>query len=106
MKIYEEPVKEGDLHSIQLLKATYKSCMNTTKINKEGLPFVKQLFKDLGGWPVLEHNYWVEKSFDWKNTLYRLRRLGWVKNMLIQMYIGVDLKNSSRSILTVSNFYL
>jgi hypothetical protein len=104
MKIYEEPIQESDPSYLRLVKAIYNSCMNTTQIEKESLSFVKKEFKDLGGWPVIEP-YWNEKLFDWKNLLYRLRRMNWRRTYFFSMYIATDLKNSSKTIFTVSRWH-
>lgn len=103
MNIFEEEIKDKDPHSLKLVKSIYKSCMNTTKIEKEALFFFKREFKDMGGWPVIEP-HWNEKVFDWKSLLFRLKRMGWRRTMFYSLYVGTDLRNSSRRMLTVRKF--
>lgn len=80
--------------------------MNTTLTEKNALTFIKKVFKEMGGWPLIESN-WNEKKFDWKQLLYRLRRGGWHHDIFIKMYIDIDMQNTSRRILTVKdNFSL
>lgn len=102
-KLLDPSHHERDSRPLKLLKTMYKSCLNTTKIEKESVSFVKKEFKELGGWPVTEST-WNEKKFDWKSLLYRLRRSGWRHTFFIKMRIEPDLKNSSKRILTVSAF--
>ncbi|EFA04401.2 neprilysin-2 [Tribolium castaneum] len=101
LKVFEEDIHEKDPHSLRLVKSIYKSCMNTSQIENEGLSFMKREFRDLGGWPVIEPN-WNEKTFDWKNLLFRLKRIGWRRTFFLSMFIDTDLKNSSKRIFTIS----
>lgn len=80
--------------------------MNTTKIENDGLDYVKRYFRELGGWPVLEQ-VWNEKRFEWRQLLYRLRRSGWRPvTFFIQLQIEPDMMNSSRRMLTVMYIYM
>ncbi|KAJ3654445.1 hypothetical protein Zmor_013634 [Zophobas morio] len=101
MNLFEEPYHDNDPHSLNLIKIIYNSCMNTTKFRKEVLEFVKKEFKNLGGWPVLEHN-WNERKFDWENLVYRLKTTGFRRTFLFRVAVDTDSKNSSKHILTIS----
>ncbi|KAJ3654446.1 hypothetical protein Zmor_013635 [Zophobas morio] len=101
MNLLEEPDRDHETSHLKLLKKVYKSCMNTKQIEKEGLIFVKNGFKDLGGWPVVEP-YWNDKIFDWKSLLYRLQKGGWRRTFFFGMYVGTDYKNSSKHIFTIT----
>ena len=51
-----------------MLRDTYKACMDTDKIEKIGLQPLKDMLKELGGWPVLEGDSWDEENFSWIET--------------------------------------
>ena len=105
MNLLEEPDRDHEPSHLKLLKKVYKSCMNTKQIETEGLTFVKNGFKDLGGWPVVEP-YWNDKIFDWKSLLYRIQKSEWRESFFFSMYVGTDYKDSSKVIFTVSIYFL
>lgn len=56
----------------------------------------------MGGWPVIEGDNWDEGSFDWKESVYTFRRLGYSMDYFLDFSVGVDLKNSTIRVLDVS----
>ncbi|XP_046677781.1 neprilysin-2-like [Homalodisca vitripennis] len=81
----------------------YKSCMNEEAIEENGLEGMKQRLELLGGWPVLdEYGVWDEDDFDWVNTTVLLMDEGWSSDMLVDLCIGTDARNNSRSRLQIS----
>lgn len=63
----------------------------TALLEKQGLAPLHGILTDLGGWPVLD-NY--DKRFSyWEESLFN--------GYLINIDIGVDLKNSTKHVLTV-----
>ncbi|XP_018319545.1 neprilysin-2 isoform X2 [Agrilus planipennis] len=95
----EEPIKPGDLKPFGLMKKLYRACMNKTAIEEEGLDVVKDIFKEIGGWPVLEGDNWNEEQFDWKELVYKFRKTGYSIDYFIDFSIGIDLKNSTKRII-------
>ncbi|XP_063903425.1 neprilysin-2-like isoform X1 [Zophobas morio] len=101
MNLLEEPDRDHEPSHLKLLKKVYKSCMNTKQIETEGLTFVKNGFKDLGGWPVVEP-YWNDKIFDWKSLLYRIQKSEWRESFFFSMHVGTDYKDSTKVIFTIT----
>ena len=56
--LLEEPPKEGEAKPITMARAVYQSCMDTEGIERLGLEPVKDILRQLGGWPVLEGPQW------------------------------------------------
>ncbi|XP_045472319.1 neprilysin-2-like isoform X1 [Harmonia axyridis] len=95
----EEPIDPKEPKPFQLTKKLYRACMNKTLIEKEGLTTIFKIFKNLGGWPVLEGDMWNDGDFDWRKAVYKFRRNGYSVDYLIDFSVGIDLKNSTRRII-------
>ncbi|XP_014207874.1 neprilysin-2-like [Copidosoma floridanum] len=95
----EEESKPDDPRPFKLLKTYYQNCMNTTHIEEEGMDPLHRNLKELGGWPVLMINSWVEENWSWKDTVYKLRNKGYSINYFINIRIDSDYKNSSKNII-------
>ena len=52
--------------SDKMAKNFYDSCMDQEKIEELGLEPIKDILKDLGGWPVLTH-WWDDSKFRYGN---------------------------------------
>ncbi|RZB41499.1 endothelin-converting enzyme 2-like, partial [Asbolus verrucosus] len=65
-----------DPAAFNLAKKFYRACMNESAVEAEGLERMKQIFEQMGGWPTLVGNNWRENEFDWKDAVYKLRRMG------------------------------
>lgn len=100
--ILEESSKPNEPRPITLAKRLYQSCMNTRAIEEDGLQTIKNILDNLGGWPVLEGTSWYDGKFDWKQTMYVLRSIGYEANYFLSVYITKDLRDTSRKIITVS----
>lgn len=57
-------VATNDSFSIKLQKKYYQACMNIENIESKSNEKLKEIFRDLGDWPVLTQN-WNESNFDW-----------------------------------------
>ncbi|XP_044750361.1 neprilysin-2 isoform X2 [Coccinella septempunctata] len=95
----EEPIDPKEPKPFQLTKKLYRACMNKTLIEKEGLTTIHQIFRNLGGWPVLEGDMWRDGDFDWRKAVYKFRKHGYSVDYLIDFSVGIDLKNSTRRII-------
>lgn len=60
------------------------------------------ILKKLGGWPVLEGDNWKDGDFNWKESVYRFRDMGYSVDYFLDFSVGVDLKNSSMRTIDVS----
>ncbi|XP_029343547.1 neprilysin-2 [Acyrthosiphon pisum] len=70
--IVEEPIQPDELRPFKMMKLLYKSCMDQEHIEKIGLEPIKEMFKSLGGWPVLEAEKWNESKFTWMDSIHKL----------------------------------
>ncbi|KAK4879936.1 hypothetical protein RN001_008082 [Aquatica leii] len=95
----EEPIKPNEPKSFVLLKKIYKSCMNKTAIEQDGLTTIKSILKKLGGWPVLEGSHWNDGNFDWRQSVYKFRKAGYSVDYFMDFSVGIDLKNSSQRVI-------
>lgn len=69
-------------------------------IEQQGLEPLLNILRKLGGWPILE-NQWNETEFNWKESVYKFRKMGYSVDYFIDFSIGVDLKNSTKRIIDV-----
>lgn len=76
--------------------------MNKTLIEKDGLTTIREILKELGGWPVLEGPSWSDGEFDWRQSVYKFRKVGYSVDYFMDFSVGVDVKNSTRRIIDVS----
>lgn len=92
----EEKSAPDEPKPFRLAKNLYKACMNKTIIEQQGLDPLLNILRKLGGWPVLEGNQWNESEFNWKESVYKFRQMGYSVDYFIDFSIGVDLKNSTK----------
>lgn len=98
----EEPIQENEPKPFKLTKRLYQACMNKSLIEADGLTTIKEILKQLGGWPVLEGDKWSEGDFDWRQSVYKFRKAGYSVDYFIDFSVGIDLKNSTQRIIDVS----
>lgn len=60
------------------------------------------ILDDFGGWPVLVGEKWNDLTFDWKQTMYKLRKEGYSFNYLIGFEITPDYDDFNKRIIHVS----
>ncbi|XP_075211266.1 M13 family metallopeptidase neprilysin 2 [Lycorma delicatula] len=97
--IIDSPVSSHDITPFRIAKDLYKACMNKSLIEEIGATRVNEILKEMGGWPVIEGDNWDEGSFDWKESVYTFRRLGYSMDYFLDFSVGVDLKNSTIRVL-------
>ncbi|XP_043263785.1 neprilysin-2 isoform X2 [Colletes gigas] len=95
----EEKSAPNEPKPFRLAKNLYKSCINKTVIEQQGLEPLLKILQNLGGWPVLEGDDWNDDAFDWKESVYKFRKTGYSVDYFIDFSVGVDLKNSTRRII-------
>lgn len=87
---------------VKAAKTLFRKCMNESEIEKDNLRTIKDAFRAVGGWPILEGRSWNEKQFDWINATYKLRELGYPYQILFDVDVDVDREKWDKYILTVS----
>ncbi|CAG9766813.1 unnamed protein product [Ceutorhynchus assimilis] len=100
-KMLEEDIDKDDLASVNLAKTFYKTCMNLPAIEKAGLSRLEQLFKQIGGWPILEDDDKEWDNFVWSKAAGVLRAFGVNFDFFFNVTVEVDRENPERYILGI-----
>lgn len=87
--VIEMPIVPEEPKIFKIIKTFYKSCMNTSAIEKAGLEQITKIMNSIGGWPVIATNDWNENKFNLSDASCQLFKFG----------IGVDSKNSTKKII-------
>ncbi|XP_043273874.1 neprilysin-2-like [Venturia canescens] len=98
MEAESEP---GELKSFKLVKAFYKSCVNETAIEAEGVKPLQKILKKLGGWPVLDGDLWNADDFNWTSSVYKFRDVGFSDRYFINIAVEQDLRNRTKRVIYV-----
>ncbi|XP_057331668.1 neprilysin-2-like isoform X2 [Microplitis mediator] len=86
-------------YPFRLVKTLYKSCMNKTVIEEQGLTPLLSIVKKLGGWPVIDGDMWKDDEFSWMASVFKFREMGYSVDYFIQFGVVVDPKNSTKRVL-------
>lgn len=79
----------------------YKSCMDKVHRDRVGAKELLSNLKEFGGWPLIDEQ-WKPDDFDWADLMIQLFKNGFVDNMLFTVKVDRDVKNTSRSLLSVN----
>ncbi|KAF2360342.1 Peptidase M13 C-terminal domain [Trinorchestia longiramus] len=99
--LVESKDPQQDTESSLMVKQLYKSCMNTDRIAEQGLQPLKDILRQMGGWPAVEGPDWQSDRFDWVQNIYINRRLGYSVDLLFDFSITTNIKNSSWRIIDI-----
>uniref|UniRef100_A0A1Y1KTX7 Peptidase M13 N-terminal domain-containing protein n=1 Tax=Photinus pyralis TaxID=7054 RepID=A0A1Y1KTX7_PHOPY len=99
--LMKEPIGDQEPRWSKLTKQFFQTCSDTDAINKRGLKSIKELIKELGGWPVLEGENWKGDGFDWKKLIYKFRELGIGTNQFLMTRVDPSPKNSSTRVIAI-----
>ncbi|XP_044761824.1 neprilysin-2-like [Coccinella septempunctata] len=86
-------------------KKFYRACMNESALETDGLKWMKQIFRRMGGWPILEGDNWNEQEFDWQQAVHKLRRMGVNFEFFIDVSVERDKKDPTKYVLQLSDPY-
>lgn len=75
---------------------------DTARVESRGLEPMKEILTGFGGWPSVVGDDWNESRFNWYETIYRFRQVGYSIDYLIDLSIVADLKNSTYRLVDVS----
>lgn len=65
-----------------------------------------ELLDRYGGWPIVKGNRWKADNWSWINASQMISNDG-IENLILNLGIGIDLKNSTKNVLIViSNILL
>ena len=82
----------------------YLACLNTASIERRNDQPIKDLIKEFNSWPVTDASFNVS-TWNWTDTFVKAQKFLSI-SPIFGMYVGTDLRNSSNSIIVVSNFFL
>ncbi|XP_035217910.1 neprilysin-2-like [Stegodyphus dumicola] len=97
--LLERETIENEPDFITMIKGMYDSCMCIERIERDGSEPLKEILRDLGGWPVVEGSNWNETSFDWMDTVSLMSRMGYSHNILMRLSVGKDDRNNTALII-------
>lgn len=92
--IIQEPILHKDSPSMIMAKQMYSACI-TEQSRENGVQYIKDALKQVGGWAVLEED-WDGKEFDWKTATYILRQLGFPYEYFVQVNVRENEEDSSK----------
>lgn len=99
-KLLDEDYDKSDpsvLPSVKKAVDLYKGCLDMETREKMGLTPLKTILDKIGGWPLVDPK-WSSRNYNWMTAFTYLRgRLG--LNYIINMYVDVDSKQTSRRII-------
>lgn len=98
LKLYNEDVKDSEHKMVKIAKGLFRKCLNTEDIERDNLTSIKEVIKEVGGWPILDEE---NKKFDWVGATYKLRDLGYPFSIFINMDVTRDAENIEQFYLTV-----
>ncbi|KAJ8664532.1 hypothetical protein QAD02_006194 [Eretmocerus hayati] len=85
-----EPPEEAESEAFKKLKAYYRNCLQRESPEDTGAKDLKELFTQLGGWPLIEGSSWDESEFDWKIMMSKFRKVGLNHDHFIRLAIIPD----------------
>lgn len=115
--LIERRPSERDPPIVGQMRNMYASCMNTTDIETRGDEPLLEVLRDLGGWPVVGNEpagsarstgNVVRRStpegqpgnkFNWLDTIIKFRQRGFSHDMIIDLSVVPDVRNSRRYII-------
>lgn len=101
MKLYKEDIKDTDHKIVKIEKKLFRNCMNEEKIEKDDLMRIKEVIKEVGGWPVLDGSNTNGTKFDWVEATYKLRELGYQFSFFFNVDVTRDTENKKKFYLQV-----
>jgi hypothetical protein len=71
-------------------------------IESRGFTPLLDILRKLGGWPVLDSDAWDAGKFDWRQSVFNFRAMGYSVDYFMDFSVSTDAKNSSYRSINVS----
>ena len=97
-------ITNNDISPFASVKEFYKKCINLSEIDLLDTAPLFDVMNKFGSWPILDLN-WNENGFHWQKTLDEFFEHGFNTNYLMEFYIGVDDRNTTKNIIHVSQLF-
>lgn len=106
-KFIKSPITKNDSVSIKLQKKYFQACMNIENIESKSNDKLKELYQELGGWPMLIQN-WNESDFDWGKIVQKCIDHGLYYDwfLYIENEIAYDTTNKNLHVRYLNKFVL
>jgi hypothetical protein len=95
-KIVEESETPTEIKPFKNVKNLYKSCMDTSGIDSRGIQPLKDLLKDLGGFPLIDEAAWdTDGSWAWPKFIVEAKKRGFKPEVFFNFEVAPDFKVST-----------
>jgi membrane metallo-endopeptidase-like protein 1 len=98
-KVFESQAVSGQPKVYDSVRNLYKSCMDEAYIEENAANQVKDIMKELGGWPLLDGDKWTGTGFTWYQVAEKAGRLGFDTGTLLTITISTDDQDSTRRLI-------
>lgn len=75
-RLLKEDVKPGEPKVYAKVKTIYKKCTKDNASDDEKMRKIKELFQQMGGFPILEGDMWNDTEWTWLGTTKKIRERG------------------------------
>lgn len=75
-RLLKEGLKPGEPKAYAKVKTIYKKCTEDKASDDEKMRKIKELFQQMGGFPILEGDKWNETGWTWLETTKKIRERG------------------------------
>ncbi|XP_071750152.1 neprilysin-2-like isoform X2 [Lepeophtheirus salmonis] len=106
--LMNEELNSSELQIFKDMKTFYKTCIDENKIEELGVTPMKDILKQMGGWPVIECDSWSipRQTYRWYNETLKLRKLGFSAKYFLNFLVETDIKNPNKRIITLDQPYV
>lgn len=102
----EQPIEaEASRRPFDLAKMFYRACANESAVDSDAIKEIKQIFRKIGGWPILDGDAWDEGAFEWKKAVHVLRQLGVDFTFFMALTVEKDKTDPTKHMLQLSDPY-
>ncbi|KAK0393533.1 hypothetical protein QR680_000260 [Steinernema hermaphroditum] len=96
MRVLLESEVVSKSRAVQMVKDSYKICMNVTELRKKKTKPLQKGFEDIGYWPMLHPDKWAKEKFNMTELLAQTRRQ-YGNEVFFQIYVYADAKNTKQN---------
>eukprot|EP00095_Tigriopus_kingsejongensis_P002953 snap_masked-scaffold243_size241480-processed-gene-1.14 protein:Tk02953 transcript:snap_masked-scaffold243_size241480-processed-gene-1.14-mRNA-1 annotation:"PREDICTED: neprilysin-2-like" len=93
--LLEKEGSQDDWEIFKDMRKFYRSCLNEDEMDKIAYEPLTEVLDTLGGWPVLEGKNWDRTDYKWYENIYYLNKEGYSMDMVVDLHIYGDAKNST-----------